>query len=225
MLYLARWLQQKPAVWLETTAPETRRSLKLWERAAGWSAAESGGGPDHQSLHSQAGSCKQHKSGKSHCWVTCKIAAHHFGNVHVFSQWAELWPVERGAVYGVDGATARPEWEDRRRSRCHTLAFGGRCSRRLGGEGASEQQATLRAHQEGVRVPGRQSQGGDTHGAAASSLWATQNYILHFAPTLQQFGNHLKMTENVLICCCFFCHKHTVMNPDTTGRQKKTLFL
>lgn len=85
--------------------------------------------------------------------------------------------MEGGAVDGEDGAAAGPEREDGRSSQGHALAFGGRSSRRLGGEGAAEQQAALRAHQEGVRVPGRQSQGGDPHRAAASGLREKQNYM------------------------------------------------
>lgn len=55
-MYLVQWLQQKPVVWLETTVPQTRRSLKLWQRAVGWTGAASGGVPHHQSPHSQTGS-------------------------------------------------------------------------------------------------------------------------------------------------------------------------
>ncbi len=116
--------------------------------------------------------------------------------------------MERGAVYGVDRTTTRPEQEDHRGSQCRTLSFRGHCSQRLGGEGASEQQATLSAHQEGVRVTGRQGQGGDTHSATASALEVTQNYMfftlyLHLS-TKEKFGNHLKKTEKVLIRFVFF---------------------
>lgn len=87
-------------------------------------------------------------------------------------------------MYGVDGAAARHEQEDRRGPQCHTVTFGGHCSQRLGGEGAPEQQAAFGAHQEGVGVPRRQSQGGDAHSAAASGLWATQKYMYsHSVPT------------------------------------------
>lgn len=195
MLYLVRWLQQTPAVWLVTTAPGTHRSLKPWERAAGWPAGESGCGPDHQSLHSQTGSCRQHKTCQEKVTVESPVTCLLITPVMIMCGWAELWPVKRWAVYRVDGAAARPKWEDGWGSQCHTVALGGCCSQCLGWEGTSEQQATLGAHQEGVRVPGRQGQGGDAHSAATSGLWATESdtcYSLYnrHCNMHQQFENH-----------------------------------
>lgn len=85
-------------------------------------------------------------------------------------------PVERGAVDGVHWATARLEREDCRGFQHHTFTLRGHCSWHLGGEGASEQQATLRANHESVGVPRRQRQGGDAHSVAATGLNTTQDY-------------------------------------------------
>lgn len=85
--------------------------------------------------------------------------------------------MERGTVKGVHRAVARPEGEhgrgleDQPGFRVQARVLGGRHgSRRPGGEGTLEQQTPLGAHQEGVGVPGGQSQGGDAHVAAASGL-------------------------------------------------------
>ena len=118
----------------------------------------------------------RHMSRQSHYWVTCKIIDY-FCNHHLSGLWVELSPVERGAVDGVDGAVARSEWEGCRSSQCHTLALGGRSSWCLWREGASKKESALRAHQEGVRVPGRKSQRSDTYSAAASCLQATHNSV------------------------------------------------
>lgn len=95
--------------------------------------------------------------------------------------------MEGGGVYGVHRAAAVAEGEDCWGSVSPTVAARGCCRQTLRGEGASQQQAPLRAHEEGVPVPGRHSQSGDAHRAAAPSLHThTHTHRLEVEEVLQE---------------------------------------
>lgn len=92
-------------------------------------------------------------------------------------------PVEGRTVDGVDGAAGGSEGEDGGGPGSHRVAAAGHCSRCRAGEGAAQQQAALGAQQEGVGVPGGQSQRGQAHRSPpATGATGARSLPLEYTP-------------------------------------------